>query len=194
MISHHLAPCARGRWALSSQPWRQQFTVAVVGNAQSLFAQGHGQAIDRHDVVIRINRAAMLHQDHMCHVHSHGARTDVWCMWRYREYEHERINQPPVRCQMGWWLESPPDPTVANIDSTWFIHRTLPATPSTGLMTLAWLSQQPCKVTVYGFDWKTTPTFTDPSRASEQASIHNFALERQICQDHFGKELGYEFC
>lgn len=35
-------------------------SVAVVGNAQHLFERRYGTEIDSHDVVVRINRAAML--------------------------------------------------------------------------------------------------------------------------------------
>ena len=178
---------------MSTEPTSESFTVAVVGNAQSLFAQEHGAAIDRHDVVIRMNRAAQLSKDHLGYDRSHGARTDVWCMWRYREYEHARVREPGLRCQMAWWIETPPDPAVFNIDSEWFVHHTLPHTPTTGLMALAWLSRTPAQVSVYGFDWKATPTFTDPQRMGEQHSIHNFSRERELCREYFHKRLGYEF-
>lgn len=167
--------------------------VALVGNAQSLFDQSHGETIDGHDVVIRMNRAAQLYEDHQGHDRSHGVRTDVWCMWRYREYEHARVREPGMRCQMAWWTETPPDPSVYNINTAWFHHRLTPHTPTTGMMTLAWLSRMNVRVSVYGFDWKATPTFTDPGRQSEQNTIHNFQRERELCMDYFRGELGYEF-
>lgn len=180
-------------WTVSQQADDQPFTVAVVGNAQSLFHANWGSVIDQHDVVIRINRAAQLYEAHRGHHDTHGARTDVWCMWRYREYENARVQEPRVRCQMAWWTEAPPDPSVFNINTDWFLDRIDPHTPSTGLMTLAWLSRMPCHVSVYGFDWKATPTFTDPQRLSEQSSIHNFHKERELCMNHFRDQLGYEF-
>ena len=67
------------------------FTVAVVGNATSLFDKRYGQDIDSHDVVIRINRAAQFLNISKEYNRSHGIRTDIWCMWRHKEYEGELI-------------------------------------------------------------------------------------------------------
>lgn len=189
-----LCPTADGRWWVLSQHYTQPFTVAVVSNSASLFDEKHGEEIDSHDCVIRMNRAAQLYEDHQGHESSHGARTDVWCMWRYREYENARVHEPYVKCQMGFWLDPSVKHPIHNIVTRWFLPRIHPHTPSTGLMTLAWLSAMPCaRVTAYGFDWKKTPTFTDVERKSEQRSLHNFDKEKELCMKYFQEEKGFEF-
>lgn len=192
-VGQYLVRDASLKWTVSETPELAPFTVAVVGNAQSLFQETHGDSIDQHDVVIRMNRAAQLYDDHLGHEASHGTRTDVWCMWRYREYEYAQVQEPDVRCQMAWWTEPVSQPGVFNINTSWLSVHMRPHTPTTGMMTLAWLSRMPARVSVYGFDWKATPTFTDPQRKSEQKSIHNFQWEKELCQKYFHERLGYEF-
>ena len=171
----------------------ETFSVAVVGNAQSLFETESGTEIDSHDVVIRMNRAAQLMDISPDYEPSHGTRTDIWCMWRHREYENVDIAEPNSVCQMMWWDETP-ESGVHQIHTGWFSGRMSPWTPSTGMMTLAWLSTLPCTVSVYGFDWKATPTYTDPHRQHDQTSIHNFELEREICEQYFQASGRYRFC
>lgn len=194
---HIIAPDIHGRhWVISvphgcdlSVP---SFTVAVVGNAQSLFDQSHGEDIDKHDVVIRINRAAQLMDISRDYDKSHGTRTDIWCMWRHREYENAGIVEPKNVCQMMWW-EDKPLKHVHQIHTGWFSNAVEPWTPSTGLMILAWLYTLPCTVDAYGFDWKATPTYTDPEGHHDQKEVHNFEIERQVCQNFFAPSKRYSF-
>ena len=166
--------------------------VAVVGNAQSLFSQSYGDDIDNHDLVIRINRAAQLVDVSPEYRKSHGTRTDIWCMWRYDEYKDIDVIKPRYIHQMAWWIDDQPD-GAEKINTEWFLDHTLPWTPSTGLMVLAWLSKSNCTVDIYGFDWKATPTYTDPEGLCDQTHIHNFELEQRICEDYFVAFKEYKF-
>lgn len=171
----------------------EPFTVAVVGNAKSLFDKNYGVHIDSHDVVIRMNRAAQLMDISQEYIPSHGSKTDIWCMWRYSEYENVDMEWSGSSCQMCFWEEEPPR-GIHLIDSLEFTKtHTYPFSPSTGLMTLAWLNTLECNVDVYGFDWKETPTYTDPERQLDQNEIHDFNLERKICEEYFQPTGRFKF-
>ncbi len=47
-------------------------TVAVIGNAESIFSHAFGEEIDRHDIIIRMNRGVIKSPE------SQGSRTDLW--------------------------------------------------------------------------------------------------------------------
>jgi hypothetical protein len=53
--------------------WFEGKTVALIGNAMSLFEKTYGEEIDSHDVVVRLNKAAMLY-DRMSAEKSHGRK------------------------------------------------------------------------------------------------------------------------
>lgn len=54
-------------------------SIAVVGNASSLFDQKYGKEIDQHDIVIRFNKTAIFCVDD--YKETHGERIDVWAFW-----------------------------------------------------------------------------------------------------------------
>jgi hypothetical protein len=52
--------------------------------------------------------------------------------------------------------------------------------PTTGLIALDWIIHcKPSLLSIYGFDWKKTPTFTDPERKREKFCPHDYATEEQ---------------
>jgi len=170
-------------------------SIAVIGNAQYLFNRRYGGEIDNHDIIIRMNRAAMLYERFDSQL-THGSRTDVWVMWRHREYENANIVEPETVIQMASWI--PVDaPHVAVYDPVYLHNLKVKSkieTPTTGLMVLDLLSHFETKnVSVYGFDWKETPTFTDPNRQSEQETLHDFNKEKIYCREYFSNGLGYLF-
>lgn len=197
-LSHIIAPDTQGDYWVLGVPHGYRahiapFTVAVVGNAQSLFDTAYGSDIDSHDVVIRMNRAVNVTNTVSGAEISHGIRTDIWCTWRHQEYENASVTAPRSVCQMMWW-DCEPQLPVHHIHTGWFVTHTVPWTPSTGIMTLAWLYTLPCTVSVYGFDFKATPTYTDPQRNCEQTGIHNFAQEQRLCTNIFAQSGRYRFC
>jgi len=168
-------------------------TVAIVGNSESLFEQRYGKDIDSHDVVIRLNRCTALFKPGE-HSESHGDRTDVWSAWRVDEYETFDIARPVHTVQMAFWTGSNYKPilcyTLAEARSLISMYRG--PDPSTGLMTLDWVSRRnPKQVSVYGFDWKKTPTWSDPTRSRD--TLHDFERERQFCSSYFKDHLGFQF-
>jgi hypothetical protein len=58
--------------------------------------------------------------------------------------------------------------------------------PTTGLMALDYITNcNPKTITVYGFDWKVTPTFTDPDRRKDPKCPHDYDTEREYCKQVF---------
>ena len=170
--------------------------IAIVGNAQYLFNRRYGREIDNHDVIIRMNRAAILYTNKYDY-YTHGSKTDIWAMWRYDEYENvHHIVEPKYVIQMAYWEDS--DAIHINYYEPTKLKKLIDISgcevPSTGLMILDWVSYfDTSKVSVYGFDWKTTPTFTDPTRAIDKDMPHDFAKEKETCYNYFMKEKNYTF-
>jgi hypothetical protein len=176
--------------------------VAVVGNAQSLFDKSYGKEIDAHDFVIRMNRAAQLYETKKEWNKSHGTKTDMWCVWRWDEYEAIDICLPEYVMTMAFWAETPPSVTgetyVQTVPKNGLMKYPEPfiqhlqrdsgiGNPSTGLMVLDWLSYTPdIEVNVYGFDWKETPTWSDSDRGINTYDFdHQFIKEKQYCLRKF---------
>lgn len=160
-------------------------TVAVVGNAASLFDTEYGKEIDEHDIVLRINKPAIFFNDKPF-LKSHGSRIDVWAFWDY-EFFLQKTN----------FLDDSPEALIkylASEDYEMFnLKRSKGASPqaetflwngkdipgirrhqlvnhhtddylernfSSGLMILMILDKLEAKhIDVYGFDFKRTHTF-----------------------------------
>lgn len=165
-------------------------SVAIVGNAQHLFDRSYGADIDSHDVVIRMNRAAMLYTRFDAEA-THGTKTTAWCMWRYKEYEKVILNEPQYIAQMAWFEEQPISDHVHVIHNKPLLTKLWPSYPSTGLMVIDWVSKFSTeKVSVYGFDWKETPTFSHVDEDDDpNISIHNFHKERELCYNAYSEFL-----
>jgi hypothetical protein len=58
-------------------------TVALVGNAKSIFGSGSGSAIDAHEVVIRMNAGLPDRNGMAIHVPDLGRRTTVWATAKF---------------------------------------------------------------------------------------------------------------
>lgn len=58
--------------------WFDGKRVAVVGNASSLFNYNFGEEIDKHQVVVRINRSSSICFPEKDAKESQGVKTDVW--------------------------------------------------------------------------------------------------------------------
>jgi hypothetical protein len=169
--------------------WFEEKSVALVGNAQSLFDLSYGKEIDSHDVVVRLNKAAMLYtgpgKNFDCES-SHGKRTDVWAFWNTNEYKQFLVSFNGKKMHMGHQGRH----NATLLKMTDFVypmdlydnlkkHAGQHRNPSTGMLTLDYLIRCHTKtISVYGFDWKQTPTFTDPTRKKEKLCPHNFDSEK----------------
>lgn len=177
-----------------SKEWFAGRTVALVGNAASLFEKSYGAEIDEHDVVVRMNKAANLwtryHSDK-----THGKRTDVWMMFNVGEYKHRVPDIDPTIKKMHMGPHRQTAEHIRITDAMFPIseHKKLVAfvgydNPTTGLMAIQWITDAKPKVLdLYGFDWKETPTFTDMEGKREAKCYHQYDLERALCMGHFLK-------
>lgn len=173
--------------------WFENKTVALVGNAMSLFEREYGEEIDSHDVVVRINKAAMLYTKKLASK-SHGTKTDVWIFWNTSEYRNSFRKIPSnikkmhaghqgrIARNMNEVDFAYPDYHYAELKK----HAGKYNNPTTGLIALDYISKcNPKSVSVYGFDWKETPTFTDPNMRRERGCPHNYETEKKYCTDVF---------
>lgn len=149
-------------------------TISVVGNAKSLFKSSHGKSIDSADVVCRIKRGFYMIGDE--DMKSHGVRTDVWFLNWFKTMNPNNVTKK--KCDITVEILNNP-----LIDIEWLKKDLGHHRPSTGLRILHLISlYNPSRVTVYGFDWKKTPSFHNMTRRD---SRHNFDLERKYCQKRF---------
>lgn len=157
-------------------------SVAVVGNAKSLFAAELGAQIDRHDIIIRLNKGFVQAPA------AQGTRTDmvgltpelsegevsahfaprhmlmlIPKMRHYRIFGHENV-QNTLFYPFRWWLAD---------------RNLIGRRPSSGFMAISWLVRLGVarEIVLYGFDFGQTPTYYNPVGYK---TPHNFAREGQI--------------
>ena len=166
--------------------WFEGKTVALVGNAMSLFDREYGEEIDAHDVVVRLNKAAMLYE-RMDAEKSHGRRTDVWFFWNTSEYKEKFASHPTVKKvhaghQARFSVNTKLADFVYPMSPNYEVLKTKAGkhnNPTTGLIAIDWIvSCEPKTLDIYGFDWKETPTFTDPKRVRDKACPHDYPTEK----------------
>lgn len=166
-----LGPQVRGR------------SLALVGNAQSIFARRDGAAIDGCDQVMRLNRGFLRHPA------SQGARTDLLCL-------SLRLSRAEIRAAFG------DVPIVYGNQDRWVMAKDMWAErnsiayypieafralsarigrrrPSTGLIAIDLLLSclGAAQVRLFGFDWKRTRTFYEPEL---NYNVHDWIAEREL--------------
>jgi hypothetical protein len=172
--------------------WFEGKTVALIGNASYLFDKEYGKEIDSHDVVVRLNRAAMLYTN-MDAEKSHGKRTDVWIFWNTAEYKSQFHKFPKIK-KMHAGHQARFDANLKHVD---FVYPNIPNyellrrrsgnhnNPTTGLIAIDWITScSPKSLDIYGFDWKDTPTFTDPKRVRDRVCPHDYETEREYVKNN----------
>lgn len=173
--------------------WFEEKTIAVIGNAMSLFDKSYGEEIDSHDVVVRINKAAMLYTKKEVS-RSHGSKTSVWVFWNTAEYKSYfgKIDKSIKKMHAGHQGRTPNNIHLIDFVYPENLYKELKkysgnhANPTTGLITLDYISHcNPKLVNVYGFDWKETPTFTDPEKKRERLCPHDYPTEKAYCEKTF---------
>lgn len=167
-------------------------SVAIIGNARSLLDKNYGREIDSHDIVIRMNKSPLVFGSYEYYT-AIGSKFDIWSVWRKREYENLTLFVPRDTIQMSYWQDNTDRSIDYYPESKYMplIRNSGVGNPSTGLLTLDWVSHQsPKLVNIYGFDWKETPTLTD---IDKNDLYHNFDKEREYCIKYFQQELGFCF-
>lgn len=174
---------------LSLQHMFQDKTVSLVGNAASLFQSKYGSEIDSNEVVVRLNKAAMLYTRFNAK-ESHGERTDVWMFWNVVEYykKFKDIDTNIKKVHMGHQFRG--DRRLQLVDDVYplDLYEKLKdvsgpkRNPTTGFLSIDYiLNCIPKELHIYGFDWKESPTHTDMDRAKEKLCPHNFDVEKDYC-------------
>lgn len=154
--------------------------VALVGNARSLAERDEGAAIDRADIVIRINRAPMPAS------RTHGTRTDWLALataigaadldrvrpGRILWMSHKRKRLPwPVASSPGFYLHPLADWRA--------LGAALGAPPTTGLMMIELLAQSGlAELRLHGFDFFASLSLTGSRRADQVP--HDFDTEARF--------------
>lgn len=163
-------------------------TVAVVGNAASLSGTTLGKSIDSNDVVFRFNSGAIVQERT-----ARGARTDFAVLSPPHKWQHV-IKQLPSSVNILHVTNSArgnstyiKTPKKLN-DALW---KRMGRKPSSGAMTVNFILSSSCPVkqlTVFGFDWKRTPSFYENMQAplTPNNEKHNYANEeawfKKLCK------------
>jgi len=172
--------------------WFDNKSIAIIGNAKSLFDKTYGDEIDSHDVVIRINRGIEI-----CtqpdNIKTHGKKVDVWCFNVYNSLKNfdddmkNRLPQTYKRIQMNY------DPNNRKFDASMPREHYLEISEqckgkniTTGLRMLHYITKFNTKsVDIYGFDWKETPTYYNNKSFKDDIRNHDYIKEKDYCFKHY---------
>ena len=147
--------------------------IALVGNAQSLLKNNYGPIIDTHDVICRYNRGVNI-----INASAQGKRTHIAFYSppsNYKDIETDAhvVHVTPKHRDIEYnkqFDHIPAHYTMMSMDR-----------PSTGAISINWLlSLEPASITLFGFDFKQTPTYYDTDRMHEP---HDFDAERSYVLD-----------
>lgn len=161
----------------SHYPWRDK-TIALVGNASSLWEGSFGPAIDEAECVIRLNQGAFID----LYPESTGVRTDVLLMslngnsiekaWMYSRARRRAKTVVAMTPRDRTFLGIDLDRLIPTYPVAWHqdLHEQLGARPSTGAMAVDLLRRTVDdigQISIYGFDfWGSPTTYTGKIKAA----------------------------
>lgn len=145
-------------------------TVAIVGNAQSIFNHKYGAEIDDHDVIIRFNRGFVTEPK------AQGTKTDILILACELNTEEKSRFKAKYYINRSARYKSG-DYTFPN-EIRRRLKQIIGAQPSSGFMAIDYCRQAGAKkIDLYGFDFEATPTFYNPAGYQTK---HNYAKEKQL--------------
>lgn len=153
--------------------------VALIGNARALAQTRNGPAIDRADLVIRINRAPMPQPD------SHGHRTD-WLALAVRlgQADRDRIRPgrilwlSPKRKRLDWQSATSPGFYLHPLADYQALKTRIGAPPTTGAMLIDLIQRSDmAALELYGFDFFASLSLS--GRRSAAQVPHDFNAEAE---------------
>ena len=147
-------------------------SVAIVGNAKSIFETKHGKDIDRHDVVIRFNKGFITAPE------DQGTRTDILilaCELNLDEKSSFKAKYYVNRSSKT----TCGDYTISN-EYRAGLKKIIGKQPSSGYMAINLCLECGCKVHLYGFDWGKTPTYYNPEG---YVTRHDYDKEEELVQE-----------
>ena len=145
-------------------------TVAIVGNAQSIFDKENGQAIDNHEVIIRFNKGYIIKPE------SQGTKTDILIM------ACEVPLDDKAKFKAKYYINRSKNTrngsyTISD-QTREYIRRDTIAQPSSGFMAIR-MCEGAKSIDLYGFDG-ITPTFYNPK---DYVTQHNYSREQEIIKE-----------
>lgn len=144
-------------------------SVAIVGNAKSIFDKKGGSAIDAHDVVIRFNRGFVTNEE------AQGTRTDILILATELNVDEKASFKAMFSVNRSENTKCG-DLTIAN-EPRRRLRVLLGAQPSSGCMAIDLCREAEVKsIDLYGFDFEATPTFYNPEGYK---TLHNYSAEEK---------------
>jgi hypothetical protein len=191
--------------------WFDQKSVAVVGNAKSIFDNSYGSLIDSHDIVCRINQGAVIVNEE-----SQGKKIDIFVLGGLKKFKTLMIE---VGLDKNLFISARKQNEASKIKNItvypleWrnqlknnlilldksFVDTGYPLPgekgeikkPSSGICLLDYISKfNPLSVSVFGFDWKESPTYYNQGGYN---TSHDWKYEKEYCLEYFQKKLNYKF-
>ena len=155
-------------------------SVAIVGNAQSIFDKHNGNEIDKHDFIIRFNKGFIELPS------SQGTQTTLLMLGTNLERWKINLFNPKWVVNRSNKYDNFVDYIIPNIDRK-KIRDKLNAQPSTGFMAIdLCLTAQAKTIDLYGFDFEKTKTFyNDPNYVTQ----HKYSEEEKIVLEYQRNEL-----
>lgn len=146
-------------------------SVAIVGNAQSLFDKHFGKEIDSHDIVIRFNKGFPNKPE------IQGEKTSIVMLACELSKVDIQYYKAKYVINRSKGYENPADFTISNEDRHRLAEK-LGSQPSTGFMAIDMcLSSCAKSIDLYGFDFEKTPTFYNSEGYKTQ---HDYNKEKEI--------------
>lgn len=141
-------------------------SIALVGNAQSIFNHNHGFVIDSHQVICRFNQGGIILDSK-----SQGSRTDILFVNDFKYFGHIPGNKIQIH-----------DLDIGDLKEQLGHDR-----PSSGLRAIYHMIQcSPSKLSLFGFDSKATPTYYLDSKNEP----HDYQNEKRFIRKLFSQ---YDF-
>lgn len=142
-------------------------SVAIVGNAKSLFSEHYGDEIDSHDVVIRFTHGYITEPE------KQGSKTTI--LISAEELEPEKIKEynPKFIINRRQLINNNTPFYFTNKDKD-HCRLGLGRPASSGYLAIDLCDYCDCKIDLYGFDWERTPTFYNPEG---YITDHNYPSE-----------------
>lgn len=149
-------------------------SVAIVGNAKSLFNYSYGKDIDKADVVIRFNRG--FPND----IKSQGKKTTILMLAC-------DLSRPDINFYKAKYvinrsgIANNKVPTISKEDRNKLADK-LGSQPSSGFMAIDMCLEAHAKsIHLYGFDFEATPTFYNPEGYKTK---HDYNKEQEIVLEY----------
>lgn len=165
--------------------------VAVVGNARALADARLGEDIDRHDIIIRFNRAPMPGRL------SHGSKTDWMAVGL--AVERDLVRSRGAGCVL--WISPFRELLTLSmlLDRNMYIQpvedynrltRILGKRPSSGLVMLDMLERSDCtSVDIYGFDFFRSLSLSGD--VTKEMTSHNFDAEERFFEELSARDMRF---